>query len=124
MKILFKILDYTISVLMGAGTVSVVYLLIGMEWNMFLAMFVGMLLGMVVLVLIVLIFSPVSTPFELFPVGMIITMFTGMGAGMVQTQGEADFTVMLVAAVLFSLSVQLVMDLFNMRLRGEVPIDR
>ena len=124
MKIIFKILDYTISVLMGAGTVCVVSLLIGMEWNMFLAMFVGMILGMVVLVLIVLIFSPVSTPFELFPVGMIITMFTGMGAGMVQTQGAADFTVMLVAAVLFSLSVQLVMDLFNMRLRGEVTIDR
>jgi hypothetical protein len=51
-------------------------------------------------------------------------MFTGMGAGMVQAQGEADFTVMLVAAVLFSLSAQFAMDIYNMRLRGEVPIDR
>ncbi|NOS35792.1 MAG: hypothetical protein GQ522_04050 [Deltaproteobacteria bacterium] len=91
---------------------------------MFLAMFVGLILGMVVLVIIVLIFSPASTPFELFPVGMIITMFTGMGVGMVQTQGEADFTVMLVAAVLFSLSAQFAIDIYNMRLRGEVPIDR
>ena len=124
MKILFKILDYTISVLMGAGTVCLVSLVVGREWNMFLAMFVGMILGMVVLVLIVLIFSPVSTPFELFPVGMIITMFTGMVTGMVYTRGEADFTVMLVAAVLFSLSAQFAMDIYNMRLRGEVPIDR
>lgn len=124
MKIIFRILDYAISVLMGTGALFLVSLVVGEGWNMFLAMFVGMLLGLVVLVFSVLLFSPITTPFELFPVGMVITMVAGMGAGMAQAKGDTNCTVMLVAVVLFSLTAQVVMDLYNVRLKGEVPIER
>ena len=123
MKILFKILDYIISVIMGTGTLYLVSLVVSDSWNMFLAMAVGMVLGMVVLLLSVLLFVSVSTAFELFPVGMVITMITGMTAGMVITMVEIDFQLMLFASISFSLFAQLCIDLYNMKLKGEVPID-
>ena len=123
MKILFKLLDYAISLLMGAATVSLVHYVITDSWNMFLAMIVGMMLGTVVLLVSVLVFTPVATAFELFPVGMIITMFTGMGAGMAITMSEIDFRSMFITAVLFSLLAQLAMDLYNRKLKGDVPLD-
>ncbi len=124
MKIIFKILDYIISVLMGTGTLYLVSLVVSENWNMFLAMIVGMVLGMVVLLLSVLLFVSVSTAFELFPVGMVITMITGMTAGMVITMIEIDFQLMLLTAIAFSLFTQLCIDLYNMKLKGEVPIDQ
>jgi hypothetical protein len=119
-KILFKILDYTISALMGSGTLFLVSLVVSKDWNMFLAMAAGMVLGMIVLLIIVMLFSFISTPFELFPVGMVITMFTGMASGMALVMWEADFQLMLSAAVIFLLFAQLVIDLYNMKLKGEV----
>jgi hypothetical protein len=124
MKILFKILDYIISVLMGAGTLLLVSLVVSKNWNMFFAMIVGMSLGIVVLLLTVLLFISVSTAFELFPVGMVITMFTGMATGMVTTIVELDFTLMLLAVITFSLFAQIWIDLYNMKLKGEVPVDK
>ncbi len=124
MKILFKILDYTTSVLMGAGTLLLVSLVVSKNWNMFFAMIVGMSLGIVVLLLTVLLFISVSTVFELFPVGMVITMFTGMATGMVTTIVELDFTLMLLAVITLSLFAQLWIDLYNMKLKGEVPVDK
>jgi hypothetical protein len=119
MKILFKIMDYLISVFMGTGTLFLVSLVINESWNMFFAMIIGMILGTAVLLISVLLFSSISTPFEIFPVGMMITMFTGMAVGMARVM-EADFQAMLVSAGIFSLFTQLMMDLCNMRLRGEV----
>ena len=55
---------------------------------MFLAMISGMVLGTAVLSVTIALFIPVSSPFELLPVGMIITMFTGMGAGMAMTRSS------------------------------------
>ncbi len=124
MKILFKILDYTTSVLMGAGTLLLVSLVVSKNWNMFFAMIAGMTLGIVVLLLTVLLFISVSTAFELFPVGMVITMFTGMATGMVTTIVELDFTLMLLAVITLSLFAQLWIDLYNMKLKGEVPVDK
>jgi hypothetical protein len=124
MKILFKILDYFASVLMGVGTLFIVSIVISESWNMFFAMIVGMVLGIVVLLLTVLLFSSVSTAFEIFPVGMVITMFTGMATGMVITIVEVDFILMLLTAITFSLFVQLWIDLYNMKLKGEVPVDK
>ncbi len=83
MKIIFKILDYLISVFMGSGTVVIVYLVVGEGWNMFIAMI----------------------------------------AGMVMSTGETDFARLLWAAILFSIFTQFCIDLYNMKLRGEVPID-
>jgi hypothetical protein len=123
MKILFKILDYVASVLMGVGTLFIVSLVISESWNMFFAMIVGMVIGIVVLLLSVLLFSSVSTAFEIFPVGMVITMFTGMATGIVITIVEVDFILMLLTAITFSLFVQLWVDLYNMKLKGEVPVD-
>jgi len=123
MKILFKVLDYIISILMGTGTVLLAHYVINNTWHMFLAMIVGMILGTTVLLVSILIFTPVATAFELFPVGMIITMFTGMGAGMAITMSEIDFRSMFITAVLFSLLAQLAMDLYNRKLKGDVPLD-
>ena len=124
MKILFKILDYIISVLMGTGTLFLVSLVVSESWNMFLAMIVGMVLGIVVLLLTVLLFISVTTVFELFPVGMVITMFTGMTTAMVITIVEIDFKLMLVATVAFSLVAQFWIDSYNMKLKGDVQIDK
>jgi len=124
MKILFKILDYIISVLMGTGTLFLVSLVVSESWNMFLAMIMGMVLGIVVLLLAVVLFISVATVFELFPVGMIITMFTGMTTAMVITIVEIDFKLMLVATVAFSLFAQFWIDSYNMKLKGDVQIDK
>lgn len=123
MKILFKILDYIISVLMGSGTLYIVSLVVNENWNMLPAMIVGMILGIVVLLIALLLFIFVSTAFELIPAGMIITMFIGMAAGMAMTAAETDFRFMLSAAVAFSLLAQGYVDLYNMRLKGEVPVE-
>ena len=124
MKILFKILDYIISVLMGTGTLFLVSLVVSESWNMFLAMIMGMVLGIVVLLLAVVLFISVATVFELFPVGMVITMFTGMTTAMVITIVEIDFKLMLLAAVAFSLFAQFWIDSYNMKLKGDVQIDK
>ena len=124
MKILFKILDYIVSVLMGTGNLLLVSLVVSENWNMFLAMIVGMVLGIVVLLLTVLLFISVTTVFELFPVGMVITMFTGMTTGMIITIVEIDFKLMLLAAVAFSLFAQFWIDSYNMKLKGDVQIDK
>ncbi len=124
MKILFKVLDYSASVFMGAGTVLVVSLLIPAGMNMVLAMIAGMMLGTAVLFLGVMIFSFVSAPFELFPAGMIITMIIGMGSAMAVASWETDPAFMLRAGIAFSLFVQLMIDLYNLKIRGEVHIDR
>ena len=124
MKILFKILDYTTSVLMGAGTLFFVSIVISESWNMFFAMIVGMVLGIVVLLLSVLLFSSFSTAFEIFPIGMIITMFTGMITGMLTAIVKLDFILMLSAVITFSLFAQLWIDLYNMKLKGEVKVDK
>jgi hypothetical protein len=115
-------LDYLSSVFMGAGTIFVVSLVVGEGWNMFIAMIVGMVLGMLVLLLTVMLFVYVSTAFELFPVGMIITMLTGMAAGMVLSMGETDLALLLWAGIIYSILAQLCMDLYNMKLNGEVPV--
>lgn len=124
MKILFKIIDYIISVLMGTGTLFLVSLIVSESWNMFVAMIMGMVLGIAVLLLTVLLFVSVSTAFELFPVGMVITMITGMTTGMIITMVEIDFQLMLLATMAFSLFAQFWIDLYNMKLKGDVQIDR
>ena len=124
MKILFKILDYTTSVIMGAGTLFFVSILISESWNMFFAMIVGMAIGIAVLLLSILLFSSFSTAFEIFPVGMIITMFTGMISGMLTAAVKPDFTLMLSAIIVFSLFAQVMIDLYNMKLKGEVQVEK
>lgn len=123
MKILFKILDYLIATFMGTGTVYIVSLVVHESWNMPLAMITGMFLGMAVLVLAVLLFIYVSTAFELFPVGMVITMFTGMSAAMAITMMETDLMFMLMAAAFFSVLAQCGIDLYNIKLKGDVPVE-
>ncbi len=83
-----------------------------------------MILGIVVLLLIVMIFISIATAFELFPVGMITTLFTGMATGMILTRAEINFAMMLVAVIVYSFLARVVIDLYNMRLKGDVPIDQ
>lgn len=123
MKILLKILDYIISVLMGVGTLALVSLVVSQDWNMFLAMIAGMLLGGAVLLSSALFFLSVSTPFELFPVGMVITMITGMAAGMLMSVSDLRFSSLLRDVVVFCFIVQIWIDLYNVKLKGEVPRD-
>ncbi len=124
MKILHKILDYLISVFMGGGTLLLVSLVVSENWNMFFAMIVGMLLGMLVLLVSVMLFISLSTAFELFPVGMVITMFVGMAAGMTMSMGNIEFKTMLSGAIILSLVVQLWIDMYNMKLKGDVPVGK
>lgn len=123
MKVFFIILDYMVAILMGTGTLFLVSLVVDKGWNMFFAMIVGMILGMVVLAVTVLVFGPICSLFQLFPSGMIITMLTGMAAGMIFTAKEMDFMIMLWTVAVFSLSVQLGIDFYNMKLKGELPVD-
>lgn len=109
---------------MGTGTLFLVSLIVSESWNMFVAMIMGMVLGIAVLLLTVLLFVSVSTAFELFPVGMVITMITGMTTGMIITMVEIDFQLMLLATMAFSLFAQFWIDLYNMKLKGDVQIDR
>lgn len=122
-KMFFIISDYIVATLMGAGTLFFVFLVIGKGWNMFLTMIVGMILGMLVFAVTVLVFGPICSLFQLFPSGMIITMLTGMAAGMIFTATEIEFMIILWTVVAFSLSVQLGIDLYNMKLKGELPVD-
>lgn len=124
MKILFKILDYLTAVIMGTGTLFLVNLAVNKDWNMVFAMFVGMMVGTGVLLLSLLLFSSFSTLFEIFPKGMIITMVTGMASGMVAAIDALDFAFMVSAAAVFSACAQLGFDLYNMKLQGEVPVDK
>lgn len=123
MKVFFIILDYMVAILMGVGTLFLVSLVVGKGWNMFFTMIVGMVLGMVVLAVTVLVFSPICSLFQLFPSGMIITMLTGMAAGMIFAAKEMDFMIILWTIVTFSLFVQLGIDFYNMKLKGELPVD-
>ena len=109
---------------MGTGTLLLVSLVVSESWNMFLAMIIGMILGIAVLLLTVLLFVSVSTAFELFPVGMVITMITGMTAGIVITMLKIDIQLMLLAAMAFSLFAQFWIDIYNLKLKGDVPIDQ
>ena len=122
MKMSFKLLDYIIATLMGTGTLSAVYLIVDQDWNMLVAMVAGMVLGMAVLLLTVLLFIPISTAFELFPAGMIITMLIGMVVGMITSMRNLDFMSMLYPVIGCSLFVQVVFDLYNLKLAGEVPV--
>ena len=124
LRILFKVLDYIIAALMGIGTLSTIYLIIDKDWNMPVGMFVGMVLGMLVLLLIILLFIPISTAFELFPVGMIISIFVGMVVGMMRSMESTAFMSMVFPVIAFSLFAQFIMDLYNLRLMGEVPVDK
>lgn len=90
---------------------------------MFLAMIVGMILSMVVLAVIVFVFGPVCSLFQLFPSGMVITKLTGMVSGMLFAAGNVYFMSMFLASVAFSLFVQFGIDLYNMKLKGEVIVN-
>ena len=109
---------------MGAGTLFFVSIVVGESWNMILAMIVGMAIGIAVLLLSMVLFSSFSTAFEIFPIGMIITMFTGMISGMLIAMEKRDFIVMLSAVIVFSLLAQLMMDFYNMKLRGDVRLEK
>ena len=124
MNLILKIIDYIAAVLMGTGTVLFVSLFIDREWNMIAAMFAGMFLGMIVLLIIAILFVRVSTFFQIMPPGMIITMFSGMAAGMVLTSAEVDRFVLVKVAVIFSLLIQYMMDLYNLKLKGDVLLGR
>lgn len=124
MYLLFKIIDYIAAILMGTGTVLLISLFIDMEWNMIAAMFAGMFSGMIVLLLVAILFIRLSTFFQIMPAGMVITMFSGMAAGMVLTSAEVDRIVLIKAALIFSLIVQYAMDLYNFKLKGDVPLGR
>lgn len=122
MKILFKLLDYALSILSGLGALFAVNFIISDSWNMVIAMIVGMLLGMVVLALIAIIFIQLTTAFELLPSGMLITMPIGMVVGMLEAVVDVDFALMITVAAIFSFSVQFCFNIYNARLKGEVPI--
>ena len=117
-----KIVDYLMSVIMGVGTLLLVTIIVDMHWNMFLAMIAGMMLGVPVLMITFIIFSSVSSPFEIFPAGMVITMITGMVTGMVESMKDDNLKVMLIVVIVFSLIVQLSIDLYNLKLSGELPV--
>lgn len=90
---------------------------------MFFAMVAGMIMGMVVLTVIVLIFGPICSIFQLLPSGMIITKLTGMATGMMFAMADVNFAMVFFVIVIFSLFVQFVIDLYNMKLKGDVIVD-
>ena len=123
MKILFKIIDYSLALLMGVGTVLLVSLVVGEGWNMFVAMSVGMLLGMILLIFVIVLSCGVTSIFDIMPTGMVITMFTGMAVGMSIAAGSASMARLYMGTLLFALFAQFTIDLYNLKLKGEVPLD-
>ena len=124
MKIRFVIADYTSSGLTGIGTLALIFLMVGEGWNVLLAMVVGMGVGLLVMLIVLVAFIRVSTFFERFPVGMVIAMVTGMVAGMNEAMVRVDFISILMGVITFSVLAQLSMNLYDLRLKGEVVIER
>ncbi|MBC8413233.1 hypothetical protein H8E50_06150 [bacterium] len=124
MKKRFKIIDYVIAVFMAVSTVLLVALVTGTGWGMFAAMIVGMFLGMAVMIVSLLLFSGITTPFELFATGMITTMFTGMGTGMAIISSAPETGIMVSSAITFALIVQFGIDLYDMKLKGDVLVEK
>ncbi|HEY5648056.1 MAG TPA: hypothetical protein VIU33_01050 [Nitrospiria bacterium] len=123
MKLILTLADYTAALLMGIGTLFLVSAVVSEGWNMFLGMLVGMVLGFLVLGGVLLLFMRVSTAFEIFPVGMPITMVIGMAVGMKAAAGLFDPLHTLPAVVVFSFLCQLGINQYNKKLRGEVPVE-
>lgn len=124
MKILFTIVDYLSAVFMGTGTVFLTGIIVGRDWNIVFAMFAGMAAGSGILVLSLLLFISVSTPFEIVPKGMVIIMVAGTASGMAAAVDGPGATLMLSASAVFSVFVQLGFDVYNVKLTGEVPLDK
>lgn len=122
-KIFFKFFDFAIAALMGVGSLLLVCLAVGSSWNMFLAMCAGMVIGMFVLFVVMLATVSITTLFQLLPVGMLITMPVGMLTAMAAASTGLGFTDMIWPVVLFSLFVQLCIDIYNIRLKGEVRLE-
>ena len=123
MKPLLQLADYAAAIVMGLGTLFLVSAVVNDGWNMFLAMGAGMLLGVLVLVSTLLLFIRISTPFHIIPVGMIITMVIGMTVGMKFSAGFFNSVSMIPAVTLFSFVCQLVINRYDRKLQGEVPLE-
>ncbi|MBE9536292.1 MAG: hypothetical protein IMF07_03845 [Proteobacteria bacterium] len=124
MRFLFKLVDYILAVFMGVASVWLVSLVVGSGWNMFIAMFVGMFLGMLAVFPALLFSCGVTTAFHVLPVGMLITMFTGMIAGMAIAMGALSTSQLYPLAIFIAATVQLAIDRYDMKLKGEVPLGR
>ncbi len=119
MKLLFKLFDYISALLLGTLASLAVYWVAAPGWNMALAMFAGMFIGMALLLLFLPLVGVFSTFFNFMPPAMIIAMLGGMGAGMAVSAGIA-LSGLLPVMLLFSVAVQIVLDLYNLMLIGEV----
>jgi hypothetical protein len=123
MNAFFKMIDYAASCFMGVGTLFLVSLIIGKGGHMVFAMIVGMIIGMAMMVLTALIFTGLSTFFHILPGGMIITMTIGMVAGMMLSSGLVSGKNTYMAAAVFSCLIQAIIDIYNLKLKGEAAID-
>jgi hypothetical protein len=123
MSFLFKLVDYALAVFMGLASVLFVSLVVGSGWNMFVAMFAGMFLGMLAVLPALMLSCGISTAFHVLPVGMLITMFTGMIAGMTIAMGTLSTSQLYPLAIFIAATVQMAIDLYDMKLKGEVSLD-
>jgi len=123
MRFLLRLTDYILAIMMGTATVWLVLLVIGSGWGMFTAMFTGMLVGMLVVFPALVLSCGISTAFHILPAGMLITMFTGMATGMAIAGGSLSVSRLYTLAILIAATVQLAIDLYDMKLKGEVSLD-
>lgn len=122
MGFIFKLVDYAAAILMGIGTLFLVVAVVDCRWNMILSMVVGMLLGTIVLALVLILFTGVSTPFEIITVGMPVTMLVGMGIGMNAAAGWSNIVSMISVVIIYSIAVQFGVHRYNLKLKGDVPL--
>jgi len=123
MKFLFKLADYLLAVLMGTAAVWLVSLVVDSGWNMYVAMFAGMFLGMLAVFPFLILSCGISTAFHIMPAGMPITMFAVMLTGMAIAMDVLSASRIYQMAILIAATVQLAIDLCDMKLRGEVSLD-
>ncbi len=123
MRLLFKLLDYVLAILMGVASLWLVSLVVGSGWNMFVAMLVGMFVGMLVVLPALIISCSFSTAFHVMPVGMLITMLTGMMTGMAIAMNALTPSQLYPLAIFIAATVQLAMDRQDLKLKGEVALD-
>ena len=119
MRFLFKLFDYAIALLLGTLLSLALCGVIGPGWGMMPAMFVGMFTGMGLLLLFLPLVGLFSTFFNFMPPAMLIAMLGGMGGGMAVAAGTG-FSTLFSTMLLFSATVQLLIDLYNHRLTGEL----
>lgn len=118
----FRVGDYLAGALTGALTAVAVRAIVGLQWDMVVAMLVGMTAGMGVHLMLLLVLVPLLGDFEVMMPGALIGMYGGMLFGMRDSMQQAYIShgMALAVGVLWGLLVVFGVRWLDRQLKGEV----